>query len=104
MGTFHDEHVLLIKTAMGNRSLGFDFRPPSSGRSQPADDFEGAEYRLMVQGVRETLDDIAKVVPGYRGQGYEIAGFGWFLAPGSESGPKSGLERRPLGVVRSAGA
>ena len=32
MGTFHDEQVLLIKTAQGNRSLGFDFRPPSSGR------------------------------------------------------------------------
>ena len=35
MGTFHDEQVLLIKTAMGNRSLGFDFRPPSSGRTEP---------------------------------------------------------------------
>ena len=34
MGTFHDEQVLLIKTAMGNRALGFDFRPPSSGRTR----------------------------------------------------------------------
>jgi hypothetical protein len=33
MGTFHDEPVLLIKTAMGNRSLDFDFRPPSSGKT-----------------------------------------------------------------------
>ena len=32
LGTFHDEQVLLIKTAQGNRSLGFDFRPPSSER------------------------------------------------------------------------
>ena len=78
LGTFHDEQVLLIKTAQGNRSLGFDFRPPSSGRTDPANKFESAEYRLMVEGVRKTLDNIDKVVPGYKGQGYEIAGFVWF--------------------------
>ena len=78
LGTFHDEQVLLIKTAQGNRSLGFDFRPPSSGRTDPANKFESAEYKLMVEGVRKTLDNIAKIVPGYKGQGYEIAGFVWF--------------------------
>ncbi len=78
LGTFHDEQVLLIKTAQGNRSLGFDFRPPSSGRTDPDNEFESAEYRLMVEGVRKTLDNIEKVVPGYTGQGYELAGFVWF--------------------------
>lgn len=78
LGTFHDEQVLLIKTAQGNRSLGFDFRPPSSGRTDPDNAFESAEYRLMVEGVRRTLDNIDKVVPGYQGQGYQIAGFVWF--------------------------
>ena len=78
LGTFHDEQVLLIKTAQGNRSLGFDFRPPSSGRTDPGNEFESAEYKLMVDGVRKTLDNIDKVVPGYKGQGYEIAGFAWF--------------------------
>jgi alpha-galactosidase len=78
MGTFHDEQVLLIKTAMGNRALGFDFRPPSSGRTQPTNQWESLEYKLMVEGVRKTLDQIAKIVPGYQGQGYEMAGFGWF--------------------------
>ena len=78
LGTFHDEQVLLIKTAQGNRSLGFDFRPPSSGRTDPDNKFEAVEYKLMVEGVRKTLDQIDKVVPGYRGQGYEIAGFVWF--------------------------
>ncbi len=78
LGTFHDEQVLLIKTAQGNRSLGFDFRPPSSGRTDPNNKFESLEYKLMVEGVRNTLDNIAKVVPGYKGQGYEIAGFVWF--------------------------
>ncbi len=77
MGTYHDEQVLLIKTSQGNRSLGFDFRPPSS-RLDPANENEGMEYRLMVKGVRETLANIDKIVPGYKGQGYEIVGFGWF--------------------------
>ena len=78
IGTFHDEQVLLIKTAMGNRALGFDFRPPSSGRTDPDSQWESLEYKLMVEGVRKTLDNIDNVVPGYQGQGYEIAGFVWF--------------------------
>ena len=78
LGTFHDEQVLLIKTAQGNRSLGFDFRPPSSGRTDPGNKFESAEYKLMVEGVRKALTTIDKVVPGYKDQGYEIAGFVWF--------------------------
>jgi hypothetical protein len=78
MGTYHDEQVLLIKTAMGNRALGYDFRPPSSGRNDPDSKWEGLEYRLMVEGVRKTLDQMAAIVPGYNGQGYEIAGFAWW--------------------------
>ena len=77
LGTFHDEPVLLIKTAMGNRSLAYDFRPPSSGRNDPNGEFESAEYKLTIQGVRDTLAKIDQVVPGYKGQGFEIAGFGW---------------------------
>jgi alpha-galactosidase len=78
MGCYHDAEVLLIKTAMGNRALGFDFRPPSSGRTDPNSQWESAEYRLMVEGVHKTLDRIDKVVPGYKGQGYELAGFVWW--------------------------
>jgi len=78
MGYYHDEQVLLIKTAMGNRALGFDFRPPSSGRNDPESKWESLEYRLMVEGVRKTLDDIENIVPNYKGQGYEIAGFVWW--------------------------
>ncbi len=78
LGYHHDAQVLLIKTAQGNRSLGFDFRPPSSGRLQPDDENEGHEYRLMIQGVRDTLEQIAEIIPDYQGQGYEIAGFAWW--------------------------
>jgi alpha-galactosidase len=82
MGHYHDEQVLVIKTAMGNRALAWDFRPPSSGKlpdiREDLKKWEGLEYRLMVEGVRKTLDNIATIVPNYKGQGYEITGFGWF--------------------------
>ncbi|MCD6392945.1 MAG: hypothetical protein J7M40_05510 [Planctomycetes bacterium] len=78
MGYAHDEQVLIIKTSNGNRSLGFDYRPPSSGRTQPDNEWEGKSYRLMIEGVRKTLDNIKDIVPGYNGQGYEIAGFVWW--------------------------
>ena len=99
MGTFHDEQVLLIKTAQGNRSLGFDFRPPSSGRAEAADENEGLEYRLMVKGVRETLDKIDKVVPGYKGQGYEIAGFGWFQGHKDSGSTKEEYEKNLVNLI-----
>lgn len=78
LGTFHDEPVLLIKAAMGNRSLAFDFRPPSSGAIDPKNEFESAEYKHTLQGVRETLAKIDQLVPGYKGQGYELAGLAWW--------------------------
>jgi len=78
LGTFHDAPVLLIKTAMGNRALGFDFRPPSSGRQDPTNQWESLEYKLMIEGVHKTLAQIGKLVPGYQGQGYELAGFAWW--------------------------
>jgi len=63
---------------MGNRALGYDFRPPSSGRNDPDSKWESLEYKLMLEGVHKTLGKIDKVVPGYKGQGYEIAGFVWW--------------------------
>jgi len=99
MGTFHDEQVLLIKTAQGNRSLGFDFRPPSSGRAEAADENEGLEYRLMVKGVHETLDKIDKIVPGYKGQGYEIAGFGWFQGHKDSGSTKEDYEKNLVNLI-----
>ena len=77
MGTYYDEQVLLIKTAQGNRSLAWDFRPPSSG-STSTQIWEGLEYDLMIEGVTNALADIANILPGYAGQGYEIAGFAWW--------------------------
>jgi Carbohydrate esterase, sialic acid-specific acetylesterase len=92
MGTFHDEQVLLIKTAQGNRSLQHDFRPPSSGKLTDSE-YEGYEYRAMIKGVHETLANIDKVVPGYKGQGYEIAGFGWFQGHKDSGSTKEAYEK-----------
>lgn len=91
MGTFHDEQVLLIKTAMGNRALGFDFRPPSSGRTDPKSEWESLEYKLMIEGVQKTLAKIDKVVPGYKDQGYELAGFAWWQGH-KDSPPEAAAE------------
>ena len=82
MGYYHDAQVLIIKTAQGNRALGWDFRPPSSGFLPDIKDdlrkWEGREYRLMVDRVRRTLVHIEDIIPNYQGQGYEISGFVWW--------------------------
>jgi len=91
MGEKYDEHVLLIKTAWGGKDVICDFRSPSAGkpagdearffahRRKEGDKREvGRYYRMMVAEVKETLANIKNVVPGYKGQGYEIAGMAWF--------------------------
>ncbi len=100
MGTYHDEQVLLIKTAMGNRALRFDFRPPSSGRTDPNSEWEGLEYRLMVKGVKETLAKIDQYVPGYKGQGYEIAGFCWFQGHKDSGSTKEDYESCLVNLIQ----
>jgi len=101
MGTFHDEAVLLIKTAEGNRSLNWDFRPPSSGKTdrEGAAQWEGLEYRLMVEGVHKSLEQIDKIVPGYAGQSYEIAGFGWFQGHKDKDSTKEEYEKHLVNLI-----
>ena len=100
MGTFHDAPVLLIKSSIGNRSLDWDFRPPSSGRTQPDNEYEGVEYRMMVDGVRATLADIAEQIPGYAGQGYEIAGFVWFQGHKDAGASKEAYEEHLVNLIQ----
>ena len=91
LGDHHDEPVLIIRTAIGNRGLAWDFRPPSSGKLPDVPDnlkkWEGAEYQMMVEGIRKSLEHISEVFPGYKGQGYDLAGFVWFQ--GHKDGGKS---------------
>lgn len=82
MGYYHDEQVLLLKGACGNRSLGYDFMPPSSrkrlnaktGGGWPA----GISYDRYVNSAKKVLANLKDYVPGYKGQGYEMAGFFWW--------------------------
>jgi hypothetical protein len=53
----------------------------------------------MVKGVRETLDKLDKVVPGYQGQGYEIAGFGWFQGHKDSGAPKDDYEKHLVNLI-----
>lgn len=89
MGNALVEPVLLIKCAWGGKSLGVDFRPPSSGpvpykfgtKAQAAFDKDpamaGKYYREILAIVREKLGQLKELVPDTAGRGYEIVGFGW---------------------------
>ncbi|MEN9018993.1 MAG: sialate O-acetylesterase [Verrucomicrobiales bacterium] len=102
MGTYHEEPVLLIESSMGNRALSFDFRPPSSGKSEEekANEYCGFEYDAMVKGVHQTLTNIDKVVPNYKGQGYEIAGFVWFQGHKDKDVPKAEYEKHLVNLIQ----
>ena len=104
VGDHFEEQVLIIKTAWGGRSIGRDFRPPSSGlpseeklkeilqqtnernkkRNRPeisiddVKDMYGKYYREMMKEISTTLQELKTRFPEYRGQGYEFAGFVWF--------------------------
>jgi alpha-galactosidase len=72
LGNFHDEPVLLVKVAFGANNLAVNFRPPSSGGTL------GDKYPLVVKAVKEAIDHLPEIVPGYQTEtGYEIAGFFW---------------------------
>ena len=71
VGDAIDEPVLLVKLAWGGKSLGKDFRPPSSGGEV------GPYYRDVVKLTKETIADAAKLFPQYAGREMELVGFGW---------------------------
>ncbi len=71
--------VLLIKSAWGGKSIGHDFLPPSVGKypkpERPED--PGYFYQRTLDLVAEVTENIDTLFPDYKGQGFEIAGFGW---------------------------
>lgn len=98
MGHIHDEPVLILKSCIGNRSLGWDLLPPGSERfefegkiyagyedtpsswvkGEPKKEvkwYAGRQYDADTTHAKEVLRNLAKYYPGYREQGYEIAGF-----------------------------
>ena len=125
MGQMLDEPVLVLKSCIGNRSLGWDLLPPGSERyeaevterggqkvtkvfagykdkpdswvmdkakglatePQPWLDkktgkaiewYAGKQYDDDMANAKAALENLAKIYPDYKGQGYEIAGFVWW--------------------------
>ena len=101
MGHHFDEPVLILKSCIGNRSLGWDLLPPGSkqftyeGRTyagykdtpdswvegQPKKEvkwYAGKQYDDDMTNAKQALKTIAKWYPGYKDQGYEIVGFVWW--------------------------
>lgn len=72
MGTFHDEPVLLIKSCIGNRSLGWDYLPPGSQRFEAVekDEKTGIEKTYIYAGYKDTQDRWEK--------GTEPQSVGWY--------------------------
>ena len=80
VGDALENPVLIVKCAWGGKSLGFDFCPPSSRVGAPAPVAAGDlgfYYNEILRLVNEATSNLAAYVPGYAGEGYEIAGFGW---------------------------
>lgn len=83
VGDHYDSDVLIIKTAWGGKSLAVDFFPPGAAGASgyknrpitPGD--TGYYYVQMISIVNEVLGHLEDHVPSYKGQGYEIMGFGW---------------------------
>jgi alpha-galactosidase len=80
MGHYHDEVVLVIKIAQGNRSISFDVMPPSSrvGAPKVPPFYKGWQYDKFVEDAHKILDNLKDYYPDYQDQGYEIAGFCWW--------------------------
>jgi len=71
VGNAIDEPVLLIKVAWGGKSLGKDFRPPSSGGEV------GPYYKEIIKLVNQVMSEADTLFPQYKGRSLELAGFGW---------------------------
>jgi len=101
LGHVLDEPVLVIKSCIGNRSLGWDLLPPGSkeytfdGKTYPGykgtpdwwiegqpkrevNWYAGKQYDDDMANAKAALKDLARWYPGYAGQGYEIVGFVWW--------------------------
>ncbi len=71
VGEAIDDPVLLIKIAWGGKSLGKDFRPPTSGGEV------GPYYQELLKHTQETLGNIESLFPEYKDREPELVGFGW---------------------------
>ena len=104
MGDATEGQVLLIKVAWGGKSLAHDFAPPSIGKytGYPAIDEVGYYYTRLVEVVNLVTADIQSFFPDYKGQGVEIAGFGWHQGWNDQygDGNKENYERNMVAFIK----
>lgn len=93
VGDHFPEQVLLIKTCWGGKSLYRDFRPPSAGGEV------GPYYTKMLAEIRQALANLPKEFPGYKGQGYELAGFVWYQGWNDGVDPKNAVPEYEANLV-----
>ena len=86
LGQVTEAPVLLLKSCIGNRSLGYDLLPPNAkGYEGPRDPskrprsgpwYAGVQYDGDVAAAKAVLKDLSTHYPGARS--YEVAGFFWW--------------------------
>ncbi len=99
LGNAIDAPVLILKSCIGNRSLGWDLLPPGSEQFEfegrvypgykespeswrvgtepnPIDWYAGKQYDSDVAAARRVLDNLEDYIPG--ATAYEVAGFFWW--------------------------
>ncbi len=99
LGNHFDEPVLILKSCIGNRSLGWDLLPPGSKRYEHGGRiyagykdspdswkkgekpkkigwYAGKQYDDDIANAKKVLDDLKKYYP--KAKGYEVAGFFWW--------------------------
>ncbi len=79
VGDHFEDPVLIIKSAWGGKSLYHDFLSPGSADyPEPEEDGDkGFYYQEILRHVHEITSNLKSYYPHYRGNGYEIVGFGW---------------------------
>jgi alpha-galactosidase len=101
LGDALDAPVLVLKSCIGNRSLGWDLLPPGSksftvdGKTyagykdtpdvwvegQPKKTvnwYAGKQYDMDMEAAKEALKNLSKIYPGAKDGEYDIAGFVWW--------------------------
>lgn len=79
VGDYYEDPVLLIKCSWGGRSLYHNFLPPSvEDYPEPQKDGDkGFQYTETIRMTKEITNNLKTYFPDYKGNGYEIVGFGW---------------------------
>ncbi|MCR9243905.1 MAG: sialate O-acetylesterase [bacterium] len=123
LGNHLDAPVLILKSCIGNRSLGWDLLPPGSERFEREGQvyagykdspdrwakgtepkainwYAGKQYDDDIANAKKVLADLAKYYPGAKG--YEIAGFFWWQGA-KDCGNVAHAERYEQNLVRLIG-